>query len=135
MSDTQNGAPSREKKAKKDGARAKVFTKISREIIVAIKEGGGDPNNNAKLATLIQKAKSNNIPNDNIDRLIKKAVGGGERTITKTAYMRATVLTVLPLSLIALPTTETEQQAKSVTTLTSSAAIWVQAAVYRSCST
>ena len=99
------------KKGEKDGARAKVFTKISREIIVAIKEGGGDPNNNAKLATLIQKAKSNNIPNDN------------------------TVLTVLPLSLTALPTTETEQQAKSVTTLTSSAAIWVQAAVYRSCST
>ena len=58
------------KKGEKDGARAKVFTKISREIIVAIKEGGGDPNNNAKLATLIQKAKSNNIPNDNIDRLI-----------------------------------------------------------------
>ena len=67
------------KKGEKDGARAKVFTKISREIIVAIKEGGGDPNNNAKLATLIQKAKSNNIPNDNIDRLIKKAVGGGEK--------------------------------------------------------
>ena len=44
------------KKGEKDGARAKVFTKISREIIVAIKEGGGDPNNNAKLATLIQKA-------------------------------------------------------------------------------
>ena len=120
------------KKGEKDGARAKVFTKISREIIVAIKEGGGDPNNNAKLATLIQKAKSNNIPNDNIDRLIKKAAE--KRTITKTVYTRATVLTVLPLSLIALPTTETEQQAKSVTTLTSSAAIWVQAAVYRSCS-
>ena len=67
------------KKGEKDGARAKVFTMISREIIVAIKEGGGDPNNNAKLATLIQKAKSNNIPNDNIDRLIKKAVGGGEK--------------------------------------------------------
>ena len=67
------------KKGEKDGARAKVFTKISREIIVAVKEGGGDPNNNAKLAPLIQKAKSNNIPNDNIDRLIKKAVGGGEK--------------------------------------------------------
>ncbi len=67
------------KKGEKDGARAKVFTKISREIIVAVKEGGGDPANNAKLATLIQKAKSNNIPNDNIDRLIKKAVGGGEK--------------------------------------------------------
>ncbi len=67
------------KKGEKDGARAKVFTKISREIIVAIKEGGGDPQNNSKLAALIQKAKANNIPNDNIDRLIKKAAGGDEK--------------------------------------------------------
>jgi len=68
------------KKGEKDGARAKIFTKISREIIVAIKEGGPDPDNNSKLATLIQKAKSNNIPNDNIDRLIKKAAGEGEKS-------------------------------------------------------
>ena len=68
------------KKGEKDGARAKVFTKISREIIVAVKEGGGDPASNSKLAQLIQKAKSNNIPNDNIDRLIKKATGDGEKT-------------------------------------------------------
>ena len=68
------------KKGEKDGARAKVFTKISREIIVAVKEGGGDPGSNSKLAQLIQKAKSNNIPNDNIDRLIKKATGDGEKT-------------------------------------------------------
>ncbi len=68
------------KKGEKDGARAKVFTKISREIIVAVREGGGDPNSNSKLAQLVQKAKSNNIPNDNIDRLIKKASGDGEKT-------------------------------------------------------
>ena len=68
------------KKEATDGAKAKIFTKIGREIAVCVKEGGGDPNNNAKLATLIQKAKSNNIPNDNIDRLIKKAVGGGEKS-------------------------------------------------------
>ena len=80
------------KKGEKDGARAKIFTKISREIIVAIKEGGPDPDNNSKLATLIQKAKSNNIPNDNIDRLIKQAKA--KRTTTKTVYMKATVLTV-----------------------------------------
>ena len=67
------------KKEKTDGARAKVFTKISREIIVAVREGGGDPNNNSKLRDLISKAKSNNIPNDNIDRLIKKAVGDGDK--------------------------------------------------------
>ncbi|MCH5351219.1 MAG: YebC/PmpR family DNA-binding transcriptional regulator [Clostridiales bacterium] len=68
------------KKGEKDGARAKVFTKISREILVCIKEtGSADPANNSKLAALVQKAKSNNIPNDNIDRLLKKAAGGGEK--------------------------------------------------------
>ncbi|MGN0683362.1 MAG: YebC/PmpR family DNA-binding transcriptional regulator [Oscillospiraceae bacterium] len=68
------------KKGEKDGARAKVFTKISREILVCIKEtGSADPANNSKLATLVQKAKSNNIPNDNIDRLLKKAAGGAEK--------------------------------------------------------
>lgn len=67
------------KKEKTDGARAKVFTKISREIIVAVKEGGGDANNNSKLRDLISKAKANNIPNDNIDRLIKKAVGDSDK--------------------------------------------------------
>ena len=68
------------KKGEKDGARAKVFTKISREIIVAVKEGGADPSSNSKLAQLIQKAKSNNIPNDNIDRLLKKASGDAEKS-------------------------------------------------------
>ncbi len=68
------------KKGEKDGARAKVFTKISREIIVAVKEGGADPSSNSKLAQLIQKAKSINIPNDNIDRLLKKASGDAEKS-------------------------------------------------------
>ena len=67
------------KKGEKDGARAKIFTKISREIIVCIKEHGADPASNSKLATLITKAKANNIPNDNIDRLIKKAAGEGDK--------------------------------------------------------
>ena len=68
------------KKGEKDGARAKVFTKISREILVCIKEtGSADPANNSRLYTLVQKAKSNNIPNDNIDRLLKKAAGGAEK--------------------------------------------------------
>lgn len=67
------------KKGEKDGARAKVFTKISREIIVCIKEHGADHSSNSKLAALITKAKANNIPNDNIDRLIKKAAGEGDK--------------------------------------------------------
>lgn len=62
-------------KGKADAARSKIFTKISREIAVAVKLGGSNPASNAKLASLIQKAKQNNIPNDNIERTIKKASG------------------------------------------------------------
>lgn len=65
------------KKEKTDNARAKVFTKIGREIAVAVKAGGPDPAANSKLKDIIAKAKANNVPNDNIDRIIKKAAGEG----------------------------------------------------------
>ncbi len=65
------------KKEKTDGARAKVFTKIGREIAVAVREGGPDPAGNSKLKDVIAKAKANNVPNDNIERIIKKAAGDG----------------------------------------------------------
>lgn len=65
------------KKEKTDNQRAKVFTKIGREISVAVKAGGPDPNSNSKLKDIIAKAKANNVPNDNIDRIIKKAAGEG----------------------------------------------------------
>ncbi len=68
------------KKEKTDAQRAKIFTKIGREIMVAVKEGGADPDANSKLRDLISKAKSNNVPNDNIDRVIKKAAGGNEKS-------------------------------------------------------
>ena len=61
------------KKGANDAKRASVFTKIGREIAVAVKAGGGDPAANSKLRDLIAKAKANNVPNDNIDRIIKKA--------------------------------------------------------------
>lgn len=64
-----------QKKGKTDAARANVFTKIGRELAVAVKEGGADPNSNSKLAQVIAKAKDNNMPNDNIMRSIKKASG------------------------------------------------------------
>ncbi len=64
------------KKEKTDAQKAKVFTKIGREMGVVIKEGGSDPANNAKLRDLIAKAKSLNVPNDNINRVIKRAEGG-----------------------------------------------------------
>lgn len=64
-----------QKKGKTDAARANIFTKIGRELAVAVKEGGPDPNSNSKLAQVIAKAKDNNMPNDNITRSIKKASG------------------------------------------------------------
>ncbi|NCC87214.1 MAG: YebC/PmpR family DNA-binding transcriptional regulator [Clostridia bacterium] len=63
------------KKEKTDGQRAKIFTKIGREIAVAVKTGGPDPTVNSKLKDIIAKAKSNNVPNDNVERIIKKAAG------------------------------------------------------------
>ena len=68
----------RRKKEKTDGQRAKIFTKIGRELSVAVKEGGADPNSNSKLRDCIAKAKSNNVPNDNIERIIKKAASSNE---------------------------------------------------------
>ena len=61
------------KKAKTDAQKGKLFTKIGKEIAIAVREGGPDPAGNSKLRELISKAKANNVPNDNIDRAIKKA--------------------------------------------------------------
>ncbi len=66
------------KKEKTDGARAKIFTKIGRELAVAAKEGGADPSVNFKLKDCIAKAKANNVPNENIERIIKKAAGSSD---------------------------------------------------------
>jgi YebC/PmpR family DNA-binding regulatory protein len=66
------------KKEKTDAQRAKIFTKIGREIAAVVKEGGADPIANARLKDVIAKAKAANVPNDNIDRIIKKASGGGD---------------------------------------------------------
>ena len=63
------------KKGANDAARAKVFTKIGRELAVAVKNGGPDPSVNSKLKDVIAKAKQNNVPNDNIERMLKKAAG------------------------------------------------------------
>jgi YebC/PmpR family DNA-binding regulatory protein len=63
------------KKEKNDAAKGKIFTVIGREIVVAVKEGGPDPDNNSKLRDVIAKAKANNMPNDTIERGIKKAAG------------------------------------------------------------
>ena len=63
------------KKEKTDAQRAKVFTKVGKEIAMAVREGGPEPVSNSKLRDLITKAKSLNVPNENIERIIKKSSG------------------------------------------------------------
>lgn len=75
MSGHSKFANIKHKKEKNDAAKGKIFTIIGREIAVAVKEGGPDPSNNFKLAQVIAKAKANNVPNDTIERGIKKASG------------------------------------------------------------
>ena len=85
MSGHSKFANIKHKKEKNDAAKGKVFTIIGREIAVAVKEGGPDPANNFKLAQIIAKAKSNNMPNDTIERGIKKAAGDGNNVNYESA--------------------------------------------------
>ncbi len=74
------------KKEKTDSQRAKVFTKMGREITVAVREGGPDPISNGKLRDVIAKAKASNVPSDNIERIIKKAQGGDKTDYETIVY-------------------------------------------------
>ena len=74
------------KKEKSDAAKAKIFTKIGKEMAVAIKAGGPDPNNNSKLRELIAKAKANNVPNENIQRTIKKFTDNSDINYEEITY-------------------------------------------------
>ena len=85
MSGHSKFANIKHKKEKNDAAKGKIFTMIGREIAVAVKEGGSDPSNNFKLAQVIAKAKANNVPNDTIERGIKKAAGEGGAVNYETA--------------------------------------------------
>ena len=75
MSGHSKFANIKHKKEKNDAKKGKIFTKLGREIAVAVKEGGADPENNSRLRDIVAKAKANNMPNDTIDRSIKKAAG------------------------------------------------------------
>lgn len=90
MSGHSKFANIKHKKEKNDAAKGKFFTIIGREIAVAVKEGGPDPANNSKLRDVIAKAKANNMPNDTIDRGIKKAAGDANSvnyvTVTYEGY-------------------------------------------------
>ena len=86
MSGHSKWANIKHKKEKTDRQRASVFTKIGKEITIAVKAGGGDPTSNSKLRDLIAKAKANNVPNDNIERCIKKAMGADSANYEKVIY-------------------------------------------------
>ncbi len=74
------------KKEKSDAAKAKIFTKIGKEMAVAIKAGGPDPSNNSRLRDLIAKAKANNVPNENIQRTIKKFTESNDINYEEIVY-------------------------------------------------
>lgn len=78
MSGHSKFANIKHKKEKNDAKKGKIFTMIGREIVVAVKEGGADPSSNSKLRDVIAKAKANNVPNDTIERGIKKAAGDSD---------------------------------------------------------
>ena len=86
MSGHSKFANIKHKKEKNEAAKGKIFTVIGREIAVAVKEGGPDPGNNSKLRDVIAKAKANNVPNDTIERGIKKAAGDAD----SVNYIQAT---------------------------------------------
>ena len=86
MSGHSKFANIKHKKEKNDAKKGKIFTVIGREIVMAVKAGGADPNNNSKLRDVIAKAKANNMPNDTIERGIKKAAGAD----SADSYERAT---------------------------------------------
>ncbi len=74
------------KKGANDAARAKVFTKLAREISVAVKEGGTDPNNNSRLRDLLAKGRAANVPQDNLMRAVKKAEGDDKTNYENIIY-------------------------------------------------
>ena len=120
------------KKEKTDNQRAKIFTKIGREIAVAVREGGPDPASNSKLKDIISKAKANNVPNDNIDRIIKKAAGDGNAD----NYEEIMYEGYGPSGIAVIVETLTDNRNRTAGAIisTSSAATWVRAAASRSCS-
>mgnify|MGYP002587918919 CR=1 FL=1 len=99
MSGHSKFANIKHKKEKNDAAKGKVFTIIGREIAVAVKEGGPDPDNNSRLRDVIAKAKANNMPNDTIERGIKKAAGDANavnyESVTYEGYGTAIIVDAL----------------------------------------
>lgn len=89
MSGHSHWAGIKHKKGLADAKRSKVFSKFAQEITLAAREGGGDPSFNAKLRTVIDKAKAMNMPADNIERAVKRGVGGGEADSMQELFLEA----------------------------------------------
>lgn len=81
MSGHSKWATIKRKKGAADAKRGQLFSKLSRAITVAAREGGGDPASNAALATAIEKARANSMPKDNIERAVQKGTGGGDGAV------------------------------------------------------
>ena len=117
------------KKGKTDAIRAKITTKISKEITIAARMGGGDPVGNMRLKLALTKAKQNNVPKDNIQRAIAKGVGAASMKV----LMKDTVPAARQLSLNAIRITETVRRRTYATPLPTTAAASVRRAVWRGC--
>jgi len=113
------------KKAANDAAKGKIFTRLGKEIMVAVKEGGPDVNNNSKLRQVVAKAKASNMPNDTIDRAIKKAASSDMTDMVQMVQLS---------SLKHLQITVTVQLQISVMHLQRAAVMSVHQAAYHSCS-
>ena len=119
------------KKAANDAAKGKIFTRLGKEIMVAVKEGGPEVNNNSKLRQVVTKAKAANMPNDTIERAIKKAASTDMNLLhTKVMVRMGQLLLLKPLQI-----TETEQLLTSVTHLQRAAEMSEHRAVYPLCLT
>ena len=135
MSGHSKFANIKHKKEKNDAAKGKIFTIIGREIAVAVKDGGPDPANNFKLAQVIAKAKANNMPNDTIERGIKKAAGDGNAVNYEHVTYEGYGPNVLPSLLKLLQIIRTGQQQMSEVLSQRVMEALVHRAVYRSCLT
>ena len=131
MSGHSKWANIKHKKGKSDAQKAKVFTKLGRELQIAVKSGGPDPESNSKLKDIIAKAKAANMPNDNIQRSIKKA--SVLLKTSKRSYTKATARAELLSSLRQLPTTETELPQTYATFLINSAVTSALQAAFHLC--
>ena len=132
MSGHSKFANIKHKKEKNDAAKGKIFTVIGREIAVAVKEGGPDPANNSKLRDVIAKAKSNNMPNDTIERGIKKAAGDAN----SVNYVQNTYEGYGPNGIAIIVETLTDNKNRTAANVRSpkDVEISVHPAVYLSCS-